>query len=223
MTKQTPAQELARSVRLSNDLQMIVTADLRVSGTPTDPVYHFVYASQLYSTLFAVYSRFNITPLGDRCRVDSIDLDLFNYNGAVNIGFIDEDPLYKVDGQNKYVLFGVRGMSTKRSARVSLAVPGQPEVIVERNIPTRLTFSRYLYQMFGFYNTPADIIDTVTGELDLKVPDLDHFDTEFYSRSGSDYYRDPLRNGQTETRLKDIAPARVASPRCTQSDVNLIY
>lgn len=228
MTKQNTESESTLNTRLSNGMKMVTSVDLLNTGTAPDPVFHFLYASQAYATLFAVYGRFNYTLVGGRCRIDSIDLDLFNYSGIFNIGFIDEDPVYRNNTTEDFVLFGVRAMSTKRYARVSFrpADTGLPEFFVDKNTPRQLIFDRHLYKMLGFDNTNMDITDPANGKLKLNIPETPYFDDEFYNRSGADYYRHGLREGQSETALRNIViprASRVASPRCTQSIVNLIY
>ena len=47
----------------------------------------FIYGSQLYGTVFAVYAKFNCSIEGNEATLNSIDFKLINYKGCVNLGF----------------------------------------------------------------------------------------------------------------------------------------
>jgi hypothetical protein len=233
MTTQNPSKT-GQAIRLANDLEMITTVDLRTLVTQDNPakeVHQFVYASQLYGSLFALYSCIKpsevvSTPTG--CEVKNIDLNLFNYQGALNIGFTEEAPLCFKKDSIYYVIFGVRALSSLRSAPVTCNIP------VSSATPTRVKFFRFLYRTLEFAGVDETTIDDF-GTLKNPLPDASVFDSEFYSRSGADSFVNKPRPGLTNETLqqikKDILDGklevnnnkRVASPRCTQSDVNLIY
>jgi hypothetical protein len=100
--------------------------------------------------------------------------------------------------------------------------------------PVRLKFCRFLYRTTEFSNVDNTTVDNY-GRLKNPLPDGNFFDTEFYSRSGADNFINMPRPGLTDESLQDIkkhildgtlgadSDKRVASPRCTQSEVNLIY
>ncbi|MBA4053137.1 MAG: hypothetical protein C0490_00340 [Marivirga sp.] len=224
---------------ITQEIPELVTAfDLKNSGTDKKPVYQFIYASQLYGTLFAIYGRFKTTTKGKACKINELTLTLLNYQGVINIGFTPDKPYYpphysqkakdeKSEERESMLYFGVMGLSMLREK----IIPIKPALIIEEGERHKFTFNRILYRLEGFSgNNPPVKTGGDFGKPDGKVPDTPFFDAEFHARSGVDYFQNPLRPGMADYEhltLKHlhttIAKFDVASPRCTQSIVNLYY
>ncbi|MBS1557370.1 MAG: hypothetical protein JST69_01480 [Bacteroidetes bacterium] len=167
-----------------------------------EEVYHFLYASQVYQTLFAVYGKFDFSVKD--LKVKGVDLQLLNYNGLMNVGFCDvETNDIPNTRKTEDFYFGVQGGSNKRSIYLEVTDPaGNPtEIQLTKGKHTRIVFSRILYKLLNF--NPADVNSV-------------WFDTEFHSRSGTEYYDNNLHPGMAGNKW-------VSSPRCRESYVNLIY
>lgn len=211
---------------INHDQNMIATVDLHYfEDAEQKPVFQFVYASQLYGTLFALYGRFNIEEAPDHlsCVVKDVKLSLYNYVGNINMGFIADQPEFEVTEDGPSIYFGVRGTSMLREKTV-LFPPGFTILKGER---TKLIFNRVLYPLPDFTYEPTE--DRVTDQpLEEEVPNTPVFDSEFQARSGSDYFNNPLRPGmagyQGATIERDEGgKLKIASLRCTQSIVYLVY
>jgi hypothetical protein len=204
----------------------------RPDGT-TEPIWQFVYGSQLYQTLFAVYANFRtaVAP-GGGLLVYDVKLKLVNYQGVLNIGFIDEkEPVHRPD--LKKVYFGVRGGSPLTEITcpfVNSATPPVPTPLTVRPGTTNaqpLTFCRMLYPLEPFHfplgvNTRRPYDE----EVQAGVPVVSVFDTEFQARSGMDYYNQPDRAGMYNNKGYDLEYIRnggapLGSPRCHEGTANL--
>ncbi len=219
------------STTFSRDLTMITTVDLRYfEDANKQPVYNFVYASQLYGTLFALYGRFRIEEASDKsqCVVKEVSLDLFNYVGAINMGFTADQPVFDpTQKDGPCIFFGVRGTSMLREK----VVPFPADFIVKKGEHVRLAFDRILFPLPDFGFEPTEDRDT-SQPLKELVPNTPVFDTEFQGRSGADYFNSPERPGMVghkigtdKLTMENLAAKKlkIASPRCTQSIVNLVY
>lgn len=191
-----------------NKTDLVTCVDLNHTK-PNDPekfkdVYHFLYASQVYQTLFAVYGKFEFSV--NDLKVKGVDLQLLNYQGLMNVGFCEVDP-NDIPNTRKTedFYFGVQGGSTKRSIYLEVTDPaGNPtEIQLTKGKHTRIVFSRILYKLPNFDPSKIDVNSI-------------WFDTEFHSRSGTEYYNNNLHPGMAGNKW-------VSSPRCRESYVNLIY
>lgn len=210
-----------------NDIDLVTSVDLSNAGTAAKPVFHFVYASQVYGTLFGVYARFGVKELdgGAKYQVDTMTLSLLNYQGIVNIGFKGPVTYAIEEGEgetlDQVINFGVQGTSTLLDNEMKFASP----LLIEKGQRLRLIFKRTLYPLPGFEfdemerstRNPADALDT-------EVPALTLFDTEFQYRSGVDYYDQALRPGMRGAMDASLSlNYRLAGLRCLTSVVNLHF
>lgn len=222
---------LKMSTTFSRDLRMITTVDLRYyEDANTKPVYNFVYASQLYGTLFALYGRFVIEEAADKssCVVKQVVLDLYNYVGAINMGFTADQPVFDTSSKDgPCIFFGCRGASMLRQK----TVPFPADFIVRKGEHVQISFDRVLYPLPDFTYEPTELRD-MSYPLKEQVPETPIFDTEFQGRSGADYFNNPERPGMAghkegtdKLTMENLVGQRlkIASPRCTQSIVNLVY
>jgi hypothetical protein len=190
-----------------------VTNDQTPGLVPKD-CYHFLYASELYGTIFGVYGRFtfNKRPASDDVEVTGLTMRLLNYKGLLNIGFLNERPSY--NHGLKVVNFKVRGGGGKDYIELPFGDPSTRPVI-KKGGRFQLTFNRILVPLVGPPERNADPrrpIGTVPNQLDPL------FDTEFRERDGIDQYHRVLRDGMGEK-----SEAKLVAHRCLTSVVNLIY
>lgn len=212
-----------------NELELVTALDITNSGTDEKPVYQFVYGSQVYGTLFGIYGRFKITDLGDeKYSVNELTLMLLNYQGVINVGFTAADPYYEYRKatpdfpEHSRIYLGITGLSMIRSK----TIPIEPKLIRTKRDRFRFTFIRLLYPMNEFESQVTAYTDF--GKPSGEVPNTAVFDSEFHARSGVDYFQNPLRPGMAnydsltlENLRSDII--EFASPRCSQSYVNLFF
>jgi hypothetical protein len=203
------------------DLDLITTVDLSYTGDGIKPVYHFIYASQLYGTLFAVYANFVGTNNGPNFEITKITMRLINYKGLVNIGFTDDislrgkdfnagDALMEVNEIN----FGVRAASKVVEKILPLAAP----IILINGISIPLVFNRTLYPMQEFQSFQT----RSAGNLGEEPPLTDMFDTEFYERDGVDFYKHAPKEGM-EGHIPPALGTFFIGPRCRASNVTLRF
>jgi hypothetical protein len=198
---------------------LLTTVDLNRRETGGKLIWQFVYASQLYGTLFGIYANFEHVTNGADLDVTTVRLKLVNYQGVLNIGFTADEPVYKEDEAKFY--FGVRGGSIVTDLPPFVFTN---RIKVERGTPFFLTFCRMLYPMSKFQfplgerPTPAEV-------LDADVPGGAYFDSEFYCRSGFDYFNGVDRPGMYNSEAMDLDGLRGAhglgSPRCHEGYANL--
>jgi hypothetical protein len=180
-------------------------------------VYHFIYASELYGTLFGIVGKFTFSE--ETLKVTGVDLQLLNYKGVMNMGFCYLRPS-DIPASRKLedIYFGVQGGSLRPNIYIPITDPktGQPsEIQLERGTCKRLVFNRILYPLCGFDHE----IGSFTGEkLSTPIPNSQFFDTEFKYRDGIDYYNQPVRFGMTGFEEHELI-----TKRCVQSNVNLLY
>lgn len=212
-----------------NELELVTALDITNSGTDEKPVYQFVYGSQVYGTLFGIYGRFKTTKLADeKYSVDELTLKLLNYQGVMNVGFTTEDPYYEYrkpepgSPEHSRVYFGVSGLSMNKSKTIAI----EPKLIRTKGDRFRFTFIRLLYPLNGFESKVTAYTDF--GKPSGEVPNTEFFDSEFHARSGVDYFQNPLRPGMANYDSLTLESLRsdskqFASPRCSQSNVNLSF
>lgn len=200
------------------------------SGEKNDKVvYHGIYVSQLYGTMFAIYGSFDIRE--DRgnacCYLTRINLKLLNYKGLVNLGFYQESMVVNSEGPNKEkkevkkITIPIQALSGKYQMEIIL----NPPIKVQHGTFERIVFERLLYPINGFGVDPAGqtnihIVKEVKGGAvnPTPIPDLPYFDTEFHYRDGVDYYDQLLLPGK-----KGYRKPGVFSVRCIHSNVNIAY
>ena len=182
---------------MKNTLQSNLRAsvDLSCNSSGEHPVYHFIYGSQLYGTVFAIYGKFNIEFAQEEggCKVWSIELKLVNYKGILNIGFTKKKPILHVDKEgNNNIYFGVRGASKLTTQTICFSTP-----LIVTSIPNFLTFKRILYPLKGFKFDLCERLchGNLEKPLSRPIPHEKYFDTEFYYRNGDEYYYRVLRPG----------------------------
>jgi hypothetical protein len=206
-------------------IELATTVDLnyRISSDGK-PVYHLIYASQLYGTVFAMYGRFEgreINIDADKAfAIDKISLAILNYKGIINIGFTENDFGWDIDDKQDNFFFGVMGTSTKVDHEVPLADP----IVVKKGTPIQMTFNRTLRPLPGFdgylSNRPAHSPNP-SGLLTATPPILPLFDSEFNDRDGTDFYNKDLRLGMAG--YNNVRMSLVAGRRCVHSNVRLLY
>jgi len=196
-------------------------ADAEPDGVVLKDVYHFLYASQLYGTLFGVYGKFSFSE--NDLKVTGVDLQLLNYSGVMNIGFcgvMPDDIPDDIAGKppKEHIYFGVKGDSPLRSIYVEIRdhVSGASDSIqMVKGVHQRIKFCRLLYPLNGFNMDPGYGTDLT---LPVPIPNSQFFDSEFHYRSGTDFYNSAVRPG-----MQGYKPITLVSVRCIQSNVNLIY
>ncbi|HEX6891174.1 MAG TPA: hypothetical protein VF141_10775 [Chryseolinea sp.] len=203
---------------------LIASFELTNPGTEEDPVFQFVYATQVYGSLFGMYARFKITDLGDKCSLDEMTLKILNYQGVINIGFTSHDVLIDTTGAEPKIYFGVMGASLDYEK----IVPIKHELTVPKGGRLQVIYCRILYPLADFAST----IDLSAGRdvhnaLKDPIPVSPLFDSEFQARSGLDYFNNPLRPGMVGYDGFALGnteySSKIASIRCTQSIVNLLF
>jgi len=197
-------------------LDLVTSAELLNRDNGGIPVYHFIYGSQLYGTLFGVYGRFEGTVItsGEKktYQVTSVDLKLLNYKGALNIGFTGD---FEWKGAKQNLFFGIQGANP--TIDISYTFP-QP-LLVDEGTRYRLIFTRELHALPDFRRfVDQRRGDNRPNQLREEPPVTALFDSEFNERDGVDFYNRELRDG-----MDGFTPNRFASPRCIQSIVNLHY
>jgi hypothetical protein len=203
---------------------LIASFELTNTGTKEDPVYQFVYATQVYGSLFGMYAIFKITDLGDECRLDEMTLKILNYQGVINIGFTSHDVLIDTSATEIRIYFGVMGAGMDYEK----IVPIKQELTVPKGGRLQVTFCRILYPLADFASTINLNPDRdANNALKDPIPASPLFDSEFQARSGLDYFNNPLRPGMVgcdHFTLDNMADSsKIASIRCTQSIVNLLF
>jgi hypothetical protein len=186
------------------------------------PIYYFVYASQLYQTLFAVYAQFigEETTVGGEgaFAVQKISMKLINYKGILNMGFIDEPEWVP---EKKVLNFQVTGNTTDVNREYDF---GKSPLIVNVGVPYKLVFNRTLRPLSGF----EQFLDNQSGIINSIEPPLTPlFDSEFNERDGVDFYKSEPKPGRvdykgTQEEYLEMIPPFVGI-RCNTSNVNLHF
>lgn len=201
------------------DLVTCVELNYKEPDNPSsyNDVYHFIYASELYGTLFGIVGKFTFSK--ETLKVTGVDLQLLNYKGVMNMGFCflrsgDVPASRKLED----IYFGVQGGSLTPNIYIPITDPetGQPsEIQLEKGIRKRLVFNRILYPLNGFDH---EIGSSPDEKLSIPIPNSQFFDTEFKYRDGIDYYSQQVRFGMT-----GFEEYNLITKRCVQSNVNLLY
>jgi hypothetical protein len=192
------------------DLELITTVDLAYKGTGDKPVYHFVYASQLYGTLFAVYAKFDGQEADASFIVNSVTLRLINYKGEINIGFTGD---VQINGQD--VNFGVIAASIDQERTVTVT----PALTVAKGNILALTFNRTVHPMPAFNSYQS----RPAGPLGVPPPSEPLFDSEFFERDGVDFFKSELREGMAGFPASSGQSHSIVGTRCRQGFANLRF
>ncbi|RIV72105.1 hypothetical protein [Flagellimonas aequoris] len=202
---------------------LVTSVDLGYFENEEKPVYHFIYGSQLYETLFGVFAKFQLETVneGESYLLKKLTILLMNYQGTINLGFTSHKLHF--DG-NHNVYFAVRGGRKRFKKDLNFEKP----IELKKGERFPLIFNRILYPLPGF---SFDIDERNSRDnskpLKVKIPRTRIFDTEFQYRNGVDYYDKELRpgmlgfNGISMESLKNSHP--FPSPRCHQSNVSLKF
>jgi hypothetical protein len=215
----------------NDTFELLTCVDLNNAGP--DPVnlkpgeksiYHFLYASQLYGTLFGVFGRFHIEDVdgGKTCNVSKVDLKILNYQGPVNIGF-EKKPTYSKG--DKTVTLSVQGANINEDQSVEFdndlrIVKGSKQMIIfDRVVMPLQEMSDYIGRLP--VNDGTRPVAAPTSRTPL-------FDSEFLDRSGAEHFKRPVKPGmfgyvQKEADQESNKKIFMPSLRCTQSNVNLYY
>lgn len=199
-------------------LEFVTSVDLNYSKKEQSDVYHFIYASQLYGTLFAIYGRF--LPDSDKSitannfPLKSISLKLVNYKGCINIGFTGHAPEW--NESKKTIDFRIRGTSTI----VDKDFVFDNTINVSKGTRFSIIFNRILHPLPNFedfleHRNPNE--DAVVTQLSEEPPIAPLFDSEFNDRDGVDFYNSDLKPGM----LNPFPP--LVGHRCITSNVNLFF
>ena len=210
----------------SSERDYIVSVDLGYNGTSGQRVHHFLYASQVYDTMFGIFGIFDGKEIDGAFVIEKISLELVNYRGLINVGFT-EDPLTygkapeqlsKQPFQENSLYFFVQGTSLITNKDLGLNDP----IKVSKGQRQSLTFNRMLCPL------PETLAPLGDGP-GSKTPHGNIFDSEFYYRNGVDFYRESPRPGQFNPKAQagngegNLNPVAMPSLRCHQSNINLVY
>lgn len=123
-------------------MELVTCVDLEYKKKGDKPVYQFIYASELYGTMFAIYAKFEYSqvtlPDGPAVQIDKIDFQLVNYKGSFNIGFTGhrvqcEKAINTKTGEEFYnVFFIVRGASATFDTNLDYSRTEQDEAEKEK-------------------------------------------------------------------------------------------
>ncbi|UXE67348.1 MAG: hypothetical protein KA713_01715 [Chryseotalea sp. WA131a] len=201
-------------------LDLVTCVDLRNTVNGEKDVFHLIYGSQLYGTIFAVYGKFigNEVTVENKVtyEVSKIYLKLLNYKGMINIGFSGCFD-FKSNGEGLNVFdFGVQGANSNIEEEYDFEV----KLVVPKGGTVRLICNRTLFPLadFNTYLSKGDQVDH-NGKWPFQPPNTPLFDSEFHERDGIDFY---IRNPKPGMIGEDIEAGFVGK-RCIQSDLNLIY
>jgi hypothetical protein len=202
-------------------LELVTSVELSNAGTIQEPVFHFIYGSQLYGTLFTIYARFEGKEIdnGGGFRASKISMKLINYKGPLNIGFTDEDLEWREDGGIPYIDFHVMGEST------TYVKDFFPEpFIVRKGTRSLIIFNRILDPMPKFRKyfdsrlNSDGTLDNSSSLLNSEPPSCQFFDSEFNERDGMDLYNRDLKPG-----MLGYDEVGLVGNRCNTSNVNLYF
>ncbi len=183
---------------------------------PPRIVYHGIYASQLYGTLFAIYGKFLLDDAKVPNVVRGIHLKLLNYKGVLNLGFPKKSTEVDLIASKNVIDFDVQAAVQNYEMEVKFS----KLLEVPKSEFVRLTFNRNLLALKDFepdFNNQSNL-----GELKKPrkspIPVAPYFDTEFQYRDGIDHYDQIVRDG-----MEAKKSIEVFSFRCVQSIVNVVY
>jgi len=167
--------------------------------SPNDLRKQFLYASQNYGTLYAVYAQFEIT----NNILNKVNLYLENYKGLINIGFKEADiTAYQIDNpfekRKLSLILPVQGLKSTKHASIDLSTHN-----ISINDVDDIEAKRMLYKLVSN--------EKFSGQV---------FDSEFHYRGGIDPDKTPniIRNGMYD---ESITGERIASRVCHTSELKV--
>jgi hypothetical protein len=202
------------------ELEFVTSVNMRYyksDGNKPKRVYHGVYASQVYGTMFAIYGYFRSPKNQPKncCLVSGVNLRLLNYKGVVNIGFPDTKGDAITNGDDIIIDFNIQGLRTNDEMEITFSHP------IEFRKPgrKRIIFNRKLIPLphFEVDQKNQDNLSKLKRPRPSSVPATPCFDTEFHYRDGVDYYDAIIRDGMAGVVREAF------SFRCVQSNVDLVY
>lgn len=135
--------------------------------------YQLIYASQLYGTFFCVFAKLNIK----KTKLDSMELQLVNYKGKVNLGLMQKTKKGWSKGKiNHELVLHVKAADGQNV--YSKANPITVSCNTNLAIITDILVKRELH--------PIHKNKTTQQQLTTKI-----FDSEFYGRDGEFVYKKP--------------------------------
>lgn len=209
-----------QSTQSIQNLDLVTAVDLNyVENSKGKPVYHFIYSSQLYGTMFAVYAKFSGKEVKARkanaFEIQAISMRILNYRGCLNVGFTGHLLTEEVKPDIGITVgFTVKGACTVFEKDAPLKRP----ITVEKGKRQLVTFLRNVFPLpdyEGYLDERGDEKSKLlTG---IEPPVSPWFDTEFNDRDGVDLYNTHYKEGMHG------APHRIVGFRCNSSRVNFYY
>ena len=203
------------------DFEFVTSVDLNYAEAKIDkktkPVCHFLYASQLYGTLFAIYGQFVGVKHEDGFAIKELSMKLLNYKGVINIGFTKDKLVWKKVGNKDNLYFVVQGLSTTVVKNFIFPKP----VVIKKGERFPITFNRLLRPLPDFekYLVKRNG-STASGLIKGEPPLVPLFDSEFNDRDGIDFYDNEIKPGMF--RGSKLGP-EAAGWRCNNSTVSLYF
>ncbi len=184
------------------DEKFITTVDLTIPYS--EKTYQFLYGSQLYGTLFAIYGRIDCSAQENHTyNVKGINFRLINYKGCVNMGFerIELDKEGKNNNNKLTINIYVRPLKCRDQMKFNkdFTVQNNTEILIQR---------------WGMPYTERLSHPNEDGEMSRRSI---FFDTEFNYRDGYYEVGNPPRDGQED------GSHPFPSPRCHQSNVRMTF
>jgi hypothetical protein len=220
------------------NLDLITSVDLRNVENKGKSVYHLIYSSQLYGTIFDVYGKFEGDPITitdgefegkeitktkgkiDAYRIERILMKLINYKGILNMGFSGK---FQFDPNDtaKTFYFEVQGAST--NIEEEFILEKETPLIIPKGEPVRLVFQRILIPLPGFQEILTGVGNSADsnqfGKLSDPPPVFPLFDSEYFERDGIDFYV----NDKPGLGTRENAYFHSPGGRCQAASVSLIY
>jgi len=213
------------------DLDIVSTVEVDNTDTNGRPVYHALYASQLYGTFFGVFGQFLLEPIppggtDDTRKVKSLHLRVLNLQGVLNIGFSTYDPTFDEvtndDGTKKLVInMGVRGAS--RIQEKTLTFKDKLPLQLKKGKRLRIELGRLLFPMTGVEVGPGT---NPSQQLNTPNQEDPYFDSEFHYRNGVDHSYQAGRIGMS-TKPDKIPGDKLElfwpAGKCVPANLYLLY
>lgn len=148
---------------MNEDLEFSTTLSL----SETDKRYQALYVTHLYGTLFILYGKFTVKKVGDKMKIEGIELLGVNYKGHVNIGITGATVATDEVGKRLKLDLRVKAHNSGTFSKMTL----NPDI--ELSAGFSLVVDRNLEPM-------NDLSDPLPGAAFSEG----RFDSEFYERDG---------------------------------------
>jgi hypothetical protein len=192
-------QSSVEDARLDNYYTTVVLAGDKAGDC------QFLLASQVYSTFFGVYGKFEVENGGTQTNLKKIDFRLINYKGLINIGI--DHITHTYDSPNKELQF-VLHLKGLMPLFQDFPYPFPDNGIVLSS-DDKITFERKLKT---FIQNPEGINE--------EVFTSGAFDEEFYFRDGLFPIKAPISD--LEDRIEDEQSRPKIGTRCPKALVKII-